>query len=236
LNLAQKLASIRRELTHIEKKGRNEHFNYDYLRAEDIAGEMGDRLAAMNVIVTRRNLSFVQNLVETKDRVDVHVIVTLDYVFIDGDAPTADGLTYDSLVVASIGEGRDSGDKAVPKALTNALKYALTQPLMMRVGDDPEADSEHDKDKGKPVNPPPPDNAADGDSLCTSAQIKKLYETASAKLLPVQGAAWVREQMKAAGVTDKTCKRRNFAVMMNTLLTMKPAARGEESQEPDIGF
>src|SRR5271156_1460425 len=89
LNLVQKLASIRRELKNIEKKGRNTFQNYDFLRAEDIAGEMGDRLAAMNVIVARRNLSFVQdNITVTKDgneRTDVHVIVTLDYVFIDGD-------------------------------------------------------------------------------------------------------------------------------------------------------
>src|ERR1700676_3555281 len=161
MNLVQKLASIRKEMKSIKKQGRNSFQNYDYLRAEDIAGEMGDRLAEMNVIVARRNLSFTQNIVVTKkengdERADVHVIVCLEYVFIDGDQvgpmKLPDGATmetYSSLAIASIGEGRDSGDKAVAKALTNALKYALTQPLMMRVGDDPEANAPHDADTGK---------------------------------------------------------------------------------------
>ncbi len=67
----------------------------------------------------------------------------MNYRFIDADSD-------EFIDVAAAGEGKDFGDKAVPKALTGAKKYALTQALTMRVGDDSEADdlSKHDGGKG----------------------------------------------------------------------------------------
>ncbi len=56
LNLRQKLAQIRREVGYIQKRGRNEAQNYSYAMAADIAGVIGDRLAALNVILGRSNL------------------------------------------------------------------------------------------------------------------------------------------------------------------------------------
>lgn len=41
-------------------------------------------------------------------------------------------------VISSIGEGADPGDKAIPKALTIALKYALRQKFLISTGDDPD--------------------------------------------------------------------------------------------------
>jgi hypothetical protein len=225
LNLVQKLASIRRELKNIEKKGHNKFQDYDFLRAEDIAGEMGDRLAAMNVIVARRNLSFVQDNITIKkengdERTDVHVIVTLDYVFLDGDEYGGE-LTPDAacnrthfaeVVVSSIGEGRDSGDKAVAKAMTNALKYALTQPLMMRIGDDPEADAPHDQpEKRKPDNarvnpyisqngqPVPLETAAGSVKNTRIALIKKAKD----KLGDEMGLKWLKEAARDLGKTSE---------------------------------
>jgi len=251
LNLVQKLASIRRELKNIEKKGTNAFQHYDYLRAEDIAGEMGDRLAAMNVILARRNLSFVQDNITAVnkggvERTDVHVIVTLDYVFIDGDM--GDGISkngYAEIAVASIGEGRDSGDKAVAKALTNALKYALTQPLMMRVGDDPEADSEHDKDTGKGVHArvKPTDtltqawtdeNAAHG--FATLAQVAALWKTCVSAFVGDKELAtkWWEGRLKELGVTKKTMTPANVTYLTSMLLEFAPKETVEH--ESDIEF
>ena len=236
LNLVQKLASIRRELKNIEKKGTNAFQHYDYLRAEDIAGEMGDRLATMNVILARRNLSFVQDTIVTKkengdERADVHVIVTLDYVFIDGDGIL--GRSCDEVSVASIGEGRDSGDKAVAKALTNALKYALTQPLMMRVGDDPEADAEHDKDTGKGVHARTKpaetltqawtdENAAHG--FATLAQVAALWKTCVSAFVGDKELAtkWWEGRLKELGVTKKTMTPAHVKDLTAALLEFAP--------------
>lgn len=46
--------------------------------------------------------------------------------------------TADEVVV--LGEGADAGDKATPKALTGAYKYALREWLLIQTGDDPDND------------------------------------------------------------------------------------------------
>lgn len=40
--------------------------------------------------------------------------------------------------IGSLGEASDSGDKAIPKAMTCAFKYALRQAFMIETGDDPD--------------------------------------------------------------------------------------------------
>src|SRR5271170_803495 len=57
LNLRQKLARVRREVGYIQKRGKKELHDYSYAMAADIAGAIGDRLAALNVVLGRRNLS-----------------------------------------------------------------------------------------------------------------------------------------------------------------------------------
>jgi hypothetical protein len=50
------------------------------------------------------------------------------------------------LDVQAAGEGMDTGDKALNKAMTGALKYALRQTFLIETGDDP--------DKERPENKP----------------------------------------------------------------------------------
>ena len=45
------------------------------------------------------------------------------------------------LDVQVLGQGADKGDKAIPKALTGALKYALRQTFTIETGDDPGRDA-----------------------------------------------------------------------------------------------
>lgn len=45
------------------------------------------------------------------------------------------------LDVQVLGQGADKGDKAIPKALTGALKYALRQTFTIETGDDPDRDA-----------------------------------------------------------------------------------------------
>jgi hypothetical protein len=134
LNLRQKLAQVRREVGYIQKRGKND---YSYAMAADIAGAIGDRLAALNVVLGRRNLSVKRDANQCGQGSETVVEVTLDYEFIDGDSD-------EILSVPSYGEGRDSGDKAPYKALTGALKYALIQTFLIATGDDPEEErSDH---------------------------------------------------------------------------------------------
>lgn len=125
--LASKLAAIRREVKRIEKRGENTHFHYKYMRAEDVAGDLGDLFAERNIVIGRRNGKTTITAIPDSDA--VYVTVECEYVFTDGD-------TLEEFVVWAT--GTEKGDKASFKSQTGALKYALTQMLCMRVGDDPE--------------------------------------------------------------------------------------------------
>ena len=51
----------------------------------------------------------------------------------------------ESVLITGIGSGQDSGDKAVMKAQTAAIKYAYMLSLSISTGDDPEADARTDE-------------------------------------------------------------------------------------------
>lgn len=227
MNLRQKLAYVRRTIRNIERKGRNESQNYDFMRAEDVAGDIGDMLAELNVVVLRENLSITQQVIEVqrfdykskqmRTAKDMHTLVILDYVFCDGDSD-------ERLRIASAGEGRDSGDKSLPKAFTNALKYALTQVLLMRVGDDPEAVSEHDKDSGVAV--PPPANA---DAFVTELQRRKLMAEGKKKMADAF-VGWLQGRFAELKIPDK--EHLTVGQMAALMREIELYGRGEESQEP----
>ena len=48
-------------------------------------------------------------------------------------------------ILKGLGNGQDSGDKAIAKGLTSALKYAYMMSLAISTGDDPEADQHTDE-------------------------------------------------------------------------------------------
>jgi hypothetical protein len=62
----------------------------------------------------------------------------------------------ESITVSSIGEGIDTGDKGVPKALTGAYKYALRQVFCLETGEheDPDCTSSEEQERD-PYDPPP---------------------------------------------------------------------------------
>ena len=187
LSLVQKLAAIRRNIPNIEKKGRNEHFKYDFMRAEDVAGEIGDELARHNIVLGREN-----------GHVEIHkleksllAVVTCDWVFVDGDSG-------ERLVAWGLGSGEDRSDKACLKANTASLKYALTQTLCMRVGHaDPETDDASD---GKPPQQPA-DGLVNGDTPATREEYQNCGRKACKVMGSAQeGATWMSGRSSAFGV------------------------------------
>lgn len=63
-----------------------------------------------------------------------------------------DGETGETAQIQSLGTGADAGDKASPKAQTNAMKYALLMGFLLSTGDDPEqSDSSDRQTRQRPV-------------------------------------------------------------------------------------
>jgi hypothetical protein len=132
LNLLEKLAEVRRRIGYIQKRGFNEHNNYSYVTAADLAGAVGDILAELGVVIVPQ-LESITYEPNTAGRTEVSraAQVVMAYTFADVD-------TGEELTARVAGQGLDAGDKAPYKAMTGALKYALLQSFLLATGDDPE--------------------------------------------------------------------------------------------------
>ena len=117
--LAAKLAAIAAQLGVIEKRGWNDHFKYHFLRASDVVQAIRGKLAEQKIILLADVLLTERYEVVGEKSKQQGQDVVVRYTFLDGD-------TGARISFRGAGSGLDSGDKAIYKALTGALKYALT--------------------------------------------------------------------------------------------------------------
>ena len=172
LSLKQKLAEVRRRIGQIEKRGINHEGNYNYVRAADLSGAVGDVLAELGVIMLPHLESISSEPLGDRAGGDHLTRVVIAYTFMDTN-------NSEELTVKVAGEGVDPGDKSVCKAQTSALKYALLQSFLIATGDDPEEDC------GKPAgsnHSNPPNRTAQRITAAQAAEIKQLVERTGTEL------------------------------------------------------
>lgn len=144
--LVQKLAKVMAETRWVEKKGRNSFFNYDYARETDILDAVRTKLAEHGIFVftSVEHTDVKETAKRTRDGSPVNLVfVKTKHTFWDGES----GETAE---VFGTGCGEDSGDKAIYKAITGAMKYFISKNFLISTGDDPEKDSERDSEQAKP--------------------------------------------------------------------------------------
>ena len=124
--LAVRLREVAQAVGRVEKRGRNDHHRYDYVKAEDVVAHVRDLLLERDVIV----------LPGATNARHEGTLTTADFTFTFMAADTGESLT-----VPWVGVGFDKGgDKGMNKAATAALKYVLLQTFLIPSGEDPEAD------------------------------------------------------------------------------------------------
>ena len=127
--LYAKMVRVMAQLGRIPKRGRNKHFNYDFVTDGDVLDAVGAALVAEGIAF------FVSFNEATKHDKGVTVgSFTLTF---------ADSETGQTHAVNWIGEGQDTQDKGAAKAATSAVKYALLKTFLISTGestDDPDAD------------------------------------------------------------------------------------------------
>ncbi len=135
-NLMQKLAEIMAVIERIPKRGHNSFHDYDYALESDIKDVVRKELSSRNIMMLSHELSRTATPVTTKKGSQEQIItLEIEYTLIDADSgQTTKFVGY--------GDGQDAGDKAVYKAKTGALKYALTSLFLIPTGDDPETDGQ----------------------------------------------------------------------------------------------
>ena len=138
-NIAAKLVKVMGECAHVVKNGTNEYHKYKYVTAEDVVTRVNTALTKHGlctvVMPTLARFDTVTNLKgNTEHLATVQVAIQL-----------IDSVSGEAVEILGLGSGQDSGDKAVMKAQTAAIKYAYMLSLAIATGDDPEADSRTDK-------------------------------------------------------------------------------------------
>lgn len=118
----------------VEKTGKNNHHNYNYVEAEQI-------IRTIRPLLTEEGLLFLPSVLEvTKEENYAHVKMSFSLI---------DSKTGEKIETFYYGEGKDNNDKAYYKAYTGALKYYFIQTFLIPTGEDPEKDSSVQNDQYK---------------------------------------------------------------------------------------
>jgi hypothetical protein len=134
-----KLLEVRKDVGYIQKDAKNDFQKYKYVSAANVQDKLGDSLNKHGV-ATFSNATLVSESQKpnSKGGIETHCIVSMQVTFVDTENGQA-------VVVNGLGSGQDNGDKAVMKASTAAIKYALMTTFLISTGDDPEADKSVDE-------------------------------------------------------------------------------------------
>ena len=133
--IASKLVKIMNECNYIKKSGTNDFHKYKYATSAEVLEKINTALVKQNIcsIVIPQILSNI-DVTTTKGNIEHLVTVKIDIMLLDAE-------TGETVTITGLGSGQDSGDKAVMKAQTAAIKYAYLLSMAISTGDDPEADA-----------------------------------------------------------------------------------------------
>lgn len=131
LNLYQRIAAVMEEAKYVQKTGYNDYQKYSYAKETDY-------IATLRPVLLKHGLLMLP--VDQKTRVDGKLTtVEMQFKLINIDNPD------DYVIIHSVGQGADNGDKGAYKAQTGAKKYAISLAFLFETGDDAEA-TENDFD------------------------------------------------------------------------------------------
>jgi len=132
-NLYQKLVDIMSEMSTVEKKGHNKYSDYDYIRESDVSTKLQQILVKHNVFIFSSITSAETTSVTTK-KGDPALLssVNIEYTFVNADNPE------ERFSVMAAGDGTDTGDKAIYKAITGAHKYFVIRNFNLGSDEDAE--------------------------------------------------------------------------------------------------
>lgn len=132
--LHNKLIFIQDQLGLIPKRGYNAHHKYNYVTEGDVLAELRPLMTGLGILIIP-NCTY-------SEREGTLTTVVVEYTVTDGK---------ESIVFSIPGQGYDSNDKGVYKALTGSMKYALMKLFKVETGDDPERETHVTPERPAPV-------------------------------------------------------------------------------------
>lgn len=136
-SLASKLAAIGKEIGAVDKSGKNQQQNYNYIEYGVVAGRIRELFDKYHVIIIPSVDSVSTDQIENKyGNKGYHFVLTMTFELINGDDKE------DREVASWTGEASDFGDKGINKAETAGTKYFLMRLFnISEKGDDNDANS-----------------------------------------------------------------------------------------------
>ena len=131
-SLAIKMLNIMDDVCYIQKRGHNTFHKYRYAKDTDISTAFSKAFRDHQVFMFSSIVDRQCHSYKTRGDKDSFLItVQLEVTFVDAESGESFKTTF-------YGDGSDSDDKAVYKAITGAQKYALMKTFLVATGDDPE--------------------------------------------------------------------------------------------------
>lgn len=207
--LAEKLVKVMEAVGRIPKSGHNDSQNYDFVTDADVLDAVRKALVAQSV-ATLVSITGIETVPfrTSNDKPQFLTTVKGEITLVAG------GEAY---TIYGVGQGADSTDKGVYKAITGLLKYALLKTFLVPTGDDLERDG--------PGGTSAPEDAATG---TLTAKQKALIK------IKMREAGLEGQQMVAfaADVVGKfSTKEMNSAEMDTLLEALKDEALVEKAKE-----
>ncbi len=145
ITLAERMLAIINDVGKVPKNGYNSFARYKYATEADISEHLSRAMVTHGVFMRTSTINREECITEirktqyvngkpievVKPQYSVTVKIKVDFIAIDT------GETYETIWY---GDAHDTGDKAIYKAYTGAVKYAQLKTFLIATGDDPEAD------------------------------------------------------------------------------------------------
>lgn len=183
------IARVMAEVGAVGKTKKNAAQNYQFRGVDDVVAHVQDVMAKCGVIVIPRVIEREREMLASKSGGSmVSVRLLVEHTFYCEE----DG---SSVVCTTLGEAMDSGDKASNKAMSAALKYCLTESLLIPTYEVDRDTEEHSPQVApaapKPVAPSPPSNVRN--ISAPSPWTVKINEAQSCASLAAVGSELQRE-------------------------------------------
>lgn len=144
-SLHRKLSEVMGAIEWQPKTGRNQQQGYDFVSVERIKDAVREQLALRKVMVYTAITQVHRDELATKSG------GTLHHVTVQGLVTFADGESGEMFTIEAAGEAMDSGDKALNKAQTALVKYALINTFLIPTGDDPDQQTAEPASRRRPA-------------------------------------------------------------------------------------
>lgn len=159
--LRQNLAEVMGIVGYVQKDGKNEAQRYKFASAEAVLKKVNAELSTRGIAISSTAETTYFNVTEyvndqgkTRFRSDAVVKLALtftsDLISVNEDTKET-SIAREEITVQGLGQATDTGDKAVMKANTAAIKYCLTNAFLISWGDDPESAKSGDAPSDRPA-------------------------------------------------------------------------------------